>query len=274
MKNLIPRRVFVTLFLALLFSASAFAQQEPAPKPSPENVARAEAILSRAVEVLGGAAYLNVKTMVSRGFYTSFRDGVSQDPARFVDYISYPDRERTEFTGSGIRTIQTNTGETGWLFDGATRTLSDMKGAQISSFKQSMRTSLENVLRGWWKKESASLSYVGRREAGLGRRNETVRISYPDGFWVEYEFAAREGLPEKILFKTTRSKAEVAETEDVKEEDRLAKPISIAGVTSPWVIDHFINGVQTSRIAYESVEYNTPIADALFVKPATVKGLK
>lgn len=274
MRYLIPRRVVVSLLIVLLSSILVCAQQEPAPKPSPENVAKAEAILTRALEVLGGPAYLNVKTMVSRGFFTTFREGISQDPARFVDYISYPDRERTEFTGEGIRTIQTNTGETGWLYDGATKTLSDMKGAQITSFKQSMRTSLENVLRGWWRKENATLSYVGRREAGLARRNETIRITYPDGFWVEYEFAAREGLPEKILFQTTRSKAEVAEKEVVKEEDRLAKPISIAGVTSPWVIDHFTNGVQTSRVAYESVEYNLPVADALFVKPATIKGLK
>jgi hypothetical protein len=274
MRNQTPRRFLAILLLILISAAAVFTQQEQTTKATPENVAKAEAILSRAVEVLGGAAYLNVRTMVGRGFYTSFHEGISQDPARFVDYISYPDRERTEFSAAGIRTIQTNTGETGWLFDGATKTISDMKGAQIDSFKQSMRTSLENVLRGWWRKENAMLSYVGRREAGLARRNETVRITYPDGFWVEYEFAAKEGLPEKIIFKTTRSTAEVAVTEDLKEEDRLAKPITISGVTSPWVIDHFTNGVQTSRVAYESVEYNTPLADALFAKPANVKALK
>jgi hypothetical protein len=274
MRHQIPRRFAAILFLALASASAVFTQPDQSTKPTPENVAKAEAILNRAVEVLGGAAYLNVRTMVGRGFYTSFHEGVSQDPARFVDYISYPDRERTEFSGGGIRTIQTNTGETGWLFDGATKIISDMKGAQIDGFKQSMRTSLENVLRGWWKKEKATLSYVGRREAGLARRNETVRVTYPDGFWVEYEFAAKEGLPEKIIFKTTRSKAEVAETEELKEEDRLAKPITISGVTAPWVIDHFTNGVQTSRIAYESVEYNTPLADSLFTKPANFKALK
>ena len=274
MRYQIPRRFTATFVLVVITSVAIFAQQAPAEKPSPENVAKAEAIISRGIEVLGGQAYLNVKTMIGRGFYTSFHEGISQDPARFVDYLSYPDRERTEFTAEGLRTIQTNTGDTGWLFDGATKTLSDMKAGQIDSFKQSMRTSLENLLRGWWRKENATLSYVGRREAGLGRRNETVRVTYPDGFWVEYEFAAKEGLPEKILFKTSRTTAEVAVKVDVKEEDRLAKPITISGVTAPWVIDHFIDGVQTSRIAYESVEYNSPIADSLFAKPATIKGLK
>ena len=274
MTNSIPRFPVIVLFLLFLFCAEAFAQQQQAAKPSPENTARAEAILNRAIEVVGGDASLKIKTVIGRGFFTTFQDGMSQIPARFVDYISYPDKERTEFTGAGIRTIQTNTGETGWLYDGATKTLSDMKGEQIKAFTRSMRTSVENVLRGWWKKENATLSYVGRREAGLARRNETVRVTYPDRFWVEYEFAAKEGLPSKVIYKTTRTKADSDETEEVTEEDRLAKPITIAGITAPWVIDHFINGIQTSRIGYESIEYNAVLADSFFAKPANIKALK
>ena len=274
MKYSTPLQSVVTLFLLVLFCARGAAQQDPAPKPSPENVAKAEAVVNRAIEVLGGNAYLNIKTAVGRGFFTTFQEGMSQIPAKFVDYISYPDRERTEFTGDGIKVIQTNSGETGWLYDGATKSLSDMKGTQIEDFKRSMRTSVENLLRGWWKKENATLNYVGRREAGIGRRNETVRLTYPNGFWIEYEFAAKEGLPAKVIYKTTKKKPDSDETEEVTEEDRLAKPITIGQITAPWVIDHFINGTQTSRVGYESVEYNSPIADTLFAKPATIKGLK
>jgi hypothetical protein len=270
----IARYYIVTLLLLFLFCSTAAAQQNNAPKSSPEDAAKAEAIVNHAIEVLGGNAYLNVKTVVGRGFFSTFSEGVSQNPARFLDYIAYPDRERTEFTGNGIRVIQTNTGDTGWLYDGATRSLNDMKGPQIEDFKRGMRTSVENLLHGWWKKEKATLSYVGRREAGLARRNETVRLTYPDGFWIEYEFAAKEGLPAKVIYKVTRKKPDSEETEELTEEDRLAKPIAIAGVTSPWVIDHFTNGMQTSRINYESIEFNSPLADSLFAKPATIKGLK
>ncbi|MGH9874571.1 MAG: hypothetical protein ACRD9S_19110 [Pyrinomonadaceae bacterium] len=270
----LPHRSVVSLFLLVLFSGSVAAQQDPAPKPSPENTAKAEAILNRAIEVLGGSAYLNVSTVVGRGFFTTFHDGMSQIPSKFVDYISYPDKERTEFISSGIRVIQTNSGDTGWFYDGANKALSDMKGSQIEDFKRLMRTSLENLLRGWWKKENATLSYVGRREAGVGRRNETVRLTYPNGFWIEYEFAAKEGLPAKVIYRTTRKKPDTDEDEEVTEEDRLAKPITIGQITAPWVIDHLINGVQTSRVGYESVEYNTPLADSLFAKPANIKSLK
>jgi hypothetical protein len=265
--------LFAVLLLCVSCSA-AFAQPEATPKPSPQGVAKAEAILNRGIEVLGGSSYLNLKTVVGRGFFTPFQDGISTVPARFLDYIAYPDRERTEFSAGGILTIQSNAGETGWIYDGATKSLHDMKAPGIEDFKRSMRTSVENVLRGWWKKENATLSYVGRREAGLARRNETVRLTYPDGWWIEYEFAAKEGLPEKVIYKRQRKLADSEETEEVTEEDRLAKPIMINGITAPWVIDHFVNGIQTSRVSYESIEYNRPLADSLFAKPANIKSLK
>ena len=273
-----PRRCLVTLFLLSLFCAGISAQQDNTvkdnTKPSPENTAKAEAIVNRGIEVLGGSAYLNVQSVVGRGFFTAFQDGISQDPKKFLDYITYPDKERTEFSSDGILVIQTNTGDTGWIFDGATKSLNDMKGPQIEDFKRSMRTSLENLTRGWWKKENATLSYVGRREAGLARRNETVRLTYPDGFWIEYEFAAKEGFPAKIIYKTARKKPDSDEIEYRTEEDRLAKPITISGITAPWVVDHFIDGVQASRIGYDTIEYNRPIPDTLFAKPANIKRLK
>ena len=253
------------------------ANKTPETRPTAENVAnaaKAEQVLTRAIEVVGGSNYLNVKTVLGRGFYTAFLDGMSQLPARFVDYIVFPDRERTEFIGSGIRTVQTNAGQTGWFYDGATKTLVDMKPAQVEDFKRGMRTSTENLLHGWWRKEGATLSYIGRREAGLAKRNEVVRLTYPEGFWIEYEFGAKDGLPAKMIYKRTKKKPDSEETEEITEEDRLAKPITIAGVTAAWVVDHYINGVQASRINYESIEYNKPLANSLFAKPANIKSLK
>ena len=93
------------LILSLVFA------QTTAPKASIDE--KSQQIIDRAVEVLGGQKYLNVQTVIGKGFYSSFKDGVSQDPARFLDHIAYPDRERTEFSGGGIRTIQTNVDDTG-----------------------------------------------------------------------------------------------------------------------------------------------------------------
>lgn len=264
----------VACFLALGVSSIDAQGTTSAAVPSATIDEKSQQIINRALEVLGGPNYLNVKTVIGKGFYTTFHDGISQVPARFLDYIAYPDRERTEFSGAGIKTIQTNVGDTGWLYDGAVRKITDQDAAQIEDFKRAMRTSLENLLRGWWKKEGAKVAYAGRREAGLAKRNETVRLTYPNGFWIEYEFGARDGRPAKIIYKRNRKNMDTGNVEEATEEDQLLKPITIDGVTAPWVIDHFVNGKQTSRVNYESVQYNQPLPDSLFAKPEDVKKIK
>lgn len=257
------KALILCLVLGVFASASAQSADE-----------KSQQIMDKAVEALGGSNYLNVQTVVGKGFYTTFRDGISQLPAKFLDYIAYPNRERTEFVGMGIRTIQTNDGDTGWLFDGAVKKISDQSPGQVEDFKRAMKTGVENLLRGWWKKEGGKVTYVGRREAGLAKRNETIRLTYPEGFWIEYEFGARDFLPAKVIYKRTRKDPDSGDQIEVTEEDRLLRFIMVNGINAPWIIDHYVNDKQTSRINYESVQYNQTFADSLFAKPTDVKSIK
>src|SRR5215510_5886945 len=204
--------MILLLIISLLFA------QNPAPQTSVDE--KSQQIIDRAIETLGGQKYLGVQTTIGKGFYTSIKDGMSQIPARFLDYIQYPDHERTEFTGAGIKTIQTNSGDTGWMFDGAVKKISDQTPAQVDEFKRTtIRTSLEYLLKGYWKKEGGKITYVGRREAGLAKRNETIRLTFPDGFWIEYEFGARDYLPAKIIYKRQRKDPDSGDMVEVTEED-------------------------------------------------------
>jgi hypothetical protein len=144
-----------------------------------------------------------------------------------------------------------------------------MTREQVEDFRFNIRTTIENLLRGSWRKEGARLSYAGRREAGIGRRNETVRLTYGDGMSVEFEFGAKDALPAKILYQRKN-----ADGQDVPEEDRLAQYVTLDGIVAPFVVDHFRAGVQTSRINYESIEFNVPIPEALFTRPANAKAVK
>ena len=233
------------------------------------NDEKAEEIVRRAVAAQGGSAYLGVKTIIGRGYYSQFDKGMSLPPQTFVDYLVFPDRERTEFRGARGRAIQTNDGDRGWLFESSTRSLVDMKPEQVADFRLAMRTSTDSLLRGWWRKEGARLTYLGRREAGLAKRNEAVRVTYPDGFTVDYEIGAKDWLPAKTLYKRKN-----AEGEEVAEEDRFASYKTIAGLTVPFVIDHYRAGQQSSRINYDSIEFNALIPDTLFAKPANIKAIK
>ncbi|HEX5708028.1 MAG TPA: hypothetical protein VFX96_12070 [Pyrinomonadaceae bacterium] len=235
--------------------------------PKPDQ--KAQDVLTRAVEAMGGPAYAAVTTVVSRGNFTPYADGIATVPIQFTDYLVFPDHERTEFKGSALRSVETYAGERGWLYDGMKLTIRDATPEQMRNFRIVMRTSIDNILRGWWVMQRAALTYVGRREAGLGRRNEVVRLTYPDGFSVEFEFGARDGLPSKVIYRKPN-----AEGEEVEEEDRYAQFLNIGGVVAPFVIDHFRAGTQTSRVNYQTVEFNRPVPDALFARPADGKTFK
>jgi hypothetical protein len=265
---------FKVISLLILSPSFALTVQAQASSSEVSVDEKSQQIIDKAVEAMGGQAYLNVSSTIGKGFFTSYAQGMSQIPAKFLDYIVYPDRERTEFTGGGIRTIQTNVADKGWVFDGAVKTINDQGQAQIDEFKRAMRTSLENLLRGWWKKEGGKIVYVGRREAGLAKRNETIRLTFPSGFWIEYEFGAKDYLPSKMIFKRTRKNPDSGDEEETTEEDRFFKFITMDGVNAPWVIDHFVNGVQSSRVNYESIQYNQKLTDSLFAKPENVKAIK
>jgi len=231
--------------------------------------AKAEQIIKDALEVMGGQNYLNVHSVVGKGQYTQYQDGVSGTPNSFVDYIIYPDKERTEFKSARSHVIQANSGNTGWLFDGAVKSLKDLTPMQVDEFKFTLRTSIENLFRGDWRQEGAKLSYVGRREAGLAKRNEVVRLTYPDGLSVEFEFGAKDHMPAKILY----TKKSNTDTESA-EEDRFAQFTNVSGVNAPFIVDHFVDGKQASRINYQSLEFNASISQSLFEKPGSIKGLK
>lgn len=227
-----------------------------------------ETILNKAVQNLGGDRYLKVTSQIGRGRFSSFRDGVLVSFQSFLDVIVFPDKERTEFKGGKTRFVQTNNGETGWVFDGDQELIKEQTEDQIANFKRGIRVSLDNLLRGGWRGE-AELSYVGKRPATLGKRNEVVKLAYKDGLAIEFEFAADDGLPVKAIYKRTN-----ADGEELVEEDRYAQFVDVGGIRSPFIIDRFTNGKPSSRINFESVEYNRSIPDSIFAKPSNPKELK
>ena len=135
--------------------------------------------MDRAVEALGGPNYLNVQTVVGKVFTPPYRDGMSQIPANSSITFAFPDRERTEFIGAGFSTIQTNSGDTGWLFDGAVKKISDQTPAQVEDFKRAMRTSSRIFCVAGGRRKAGKVTYVGRREAGSRetQRSDSTNLS-------------------------------------------------------------------------------------------------
>jgi hypothetical protein len=253
-------RFIVFLLLgSFVYSADAFGQSVEETDP--------EVILRRAVNFVGGEKYLTAKNQVSRGKFSVIRDGTVISFQSFHDVIVFPDTERTEFKAGKVVTVQTNVGETGWLFDGNMDALRDQTEDQLANFRRGMRVSLDNLLRGQWRGKG-QLEYAGRRQASLGKRNDVLKLKYDDGFVVEFEIAD-DGTPMKAISKRLNP-----DGEEIVDEDRYAQFIDNGGIRTPFIIDRVTNGVQSSRINYESVEFNTRVPDNYFTKPQNTKDLK
>jgi len=256
------KKFLFSLFFTLLFCSLAFTQTTPSDE-------KAVALIKRAVENLGGERYLQVKSQIGRGKYSILRDGVLISFQTFVDVIVFPGKERTEFKVAGAKTVQTNVADSGWIFDGAAQVINVQNKEQIENYRRGIRTSLDNLLRENWQKDSGvKLQSAGRRQAGLGKRNDVVKLIFADGFTVDFEFSD-DGMPVKSIYKRKNS-----DGEDVTEEDRYAQFIEVQGIKTPFIVDHFQNNKQTSRVNYESVEFNKSISDQIFAQPKTVKELK
>lgn len=259
----VGHRPLTLSLLILAYSLVANAQSQTALSGE-----MAGSILNKAIQNLGGNNYLQIKSQIGRGQYSVIKEGGVVSFQTFVDVLVFPDKERSEFKGGGSRTVQVNTGITGWVFDGDQGLIKVQDDRQVANFRQGIRTSLDNLLRGNWKGE-ADLSYVGRRAATLGKRNDVIKLTYKDGFSVEFEFAADDGLPQKALYKRTSS-----DGDEIKEEDHYAQFIDVNGVKTPFIVDRFTGGKPSSRINYESIEYNKTIPGSVFAKPSNPKDLK
>jgi hypothetical protein len=257
--NTCLRLLFMSAFV-FLASQISFSQ---------ETDAKAEAVLSRSVAKLGGNNYTNVKTIVGRGLLAQFTEESQSYQTTFLDILVLPNKERTEFKTGGLKTVQANFDGKGWMFDGGPQTIRDQSPQELEGFGKSLRTSIDYLLRRNWV-GNAKLSYVGRREASLGKRNEVVKLTFTDDFVIEYEFSAADGLPSKIHYK----RKNITTGEESKEEDRYAQFVEIQGVLVPFVIDHFRDGKQSSRINYQSVEFNKTVSESVFSKPTSPKEFK
>lgn len=262
----IDRKSVLAVALSVLLSFLTTPAQRADASNSSGN---ADAIIAEAVQNLGGERYLQVRSQIGRGKFSVIKENAIVSFQTFVDVIVFPDKERTEFKGGGSRTIQTNTGNTGWVFDGDQELIKVQNETQVANFKRGIRVSLDNLLRGGWRGD-AELTYIGRRPATLGKRNDVVKLTYKDGLTVEFEFAADDGLPVKAIYKRIGPDG----VEEIKEEDRYAQFVEVNGVKTPFIIDRFTNGKHSSRINYQSIEFNKSIPDSIFAKPTNPKDLK
>ncbi|MBO0720871.1 MAG: hypothetical protein J2P41_08610 [Blastocatellia bacterium] len=263
----VGRLSLITFFLAMVvISANA---QKADPK-DPENVRRGQELIKQAIEARGGVKYLTFTSVVATGIYTPYEKGVSTSPVQFVDTIVYPDSERVEF-GKGKKKnkrIQVNVGKTGWVYDGDAETIKDQNDKQIQDHLDGLEYDLDRLLRTGWKEEGVVAGFAGREETRPGERADVVVIELQADRRVNILFDQRTHLPLSLIYEKPGDEGLV------KHEVRFNQYVTYDGALFPNIVDFYRNGVQESRVNYQSVKLNPEIEKNIFTKPASVKAVR
>ncbi len=257
----------ISLLLGLLVSVVPAQKADP---KDPKNAELGLEMLKKVIDARGGASYLKFKSLIATGQYTPFDKGVSTIPRQFVDTIVYPDKERVDF-GKGKkkdRDIQVNVGKTGWVYDGAAETLKDQNEKQIQDHLEGMEFDIDRLLRGGWQAPGVEIRFYGREELRPGERANVVAVQLKPEQTIYLWLDRNTNLPLSLIYEKIGSGGLV------KNEVRFFQYVSYDGVKFPNIVDFFRDGVQVSRVNYQSIKLDPPINDEIFAKPASVKALK
>jgi outer membrane lipoprotein-sorting protein len=264
-------KIFVMIFaLALIAGMTTVAQAQKTDLSELQAKERGIELINKAIAARGGFLYLNFKSLTATGQFTPYDKGLSQIPIQFLDIIVYPDKERVEF-GKGKkkdRKIQVNTGKTGWIYDGEAETLKDQNEKQIQSFIEGREYDLDYILRSGHKEQGVEVRYEGREEVRPGERADVVVIQLKPEKIVKLWLNRNDHLPMSLIYE------KMGDDGLTKQEVRFFQYVKYDGVNFPNIIDFYRDGIQESRINYQTIKLDAPVGEDLFAKPASAKAIK
>jgi hypothetical protein len=135
------------LLTCAALAAPNLAQEPPQPPPSPRPAVinpKAQEMLEKCIQALGGDAFLRFKTLTTRGRSFSIENEQTAGLAPFESVIVYPDKRRIAF-GKSKPVILINDGDKEWEVDNYG--ITDQTPEQLRRWKLTNRYSLENLLR-------------------------------------------------------------------------------------------------------------------------------
>ncbi|MFM8392708.1 MAG: hypothetical protein ACKOB4_02135 [Acidobacteriota bacterium] len=264
------RPLILILGLIILTGGAREVSAQRADPRDPQNSSRGRELLKKTIAARGGQLYTAIRSITATGLFTPFEKGLSQIPTSFENFIIYPDRERVEF-GKGKkkdRRLQVNVGRGGWVYDGDAQTLKDQNDQQLADYLEGTEIDLDRLLRGNLDAPERKIVYAGREELRPGERAEMVTIELDQERQVSILLDRTSYLPISLVYEKSRSGSVT------RQEIRFFQYVQYDGILFPNIIDFYRDGVQESRVTYQSIRINREIDERLFAKPASIKEVK
>lgn len=251
-------RIRGLVFLILAVAVGSLAGQEGA---GPPTAGKAEEVLNRTLEALGGAKFLSVSDIVRRGRLYSFNRGELASPGeRFVDYLKFPGKERLEMGKDG-KIVYLNDNDQGWELD--RQGIREMTPEQIENFQEGNRRDYEYLLRFRARGEKVEVYYLGREFAD-NRRVHVLELVDDRGDSYKLLVDARTYLPMQLHYR----ERDVLSGEWVDVTEYFGKFISVQGIKTPMQFTRERAGLRSLEVHFREVQYNSGLSDELFTRPS------
>jgi hypothetical protein len=237
--------------LALLFGAAGGAElragQNPAEAPLRIDP-KAQQVLDRVIQALGGPAFLKVKRLTTRGHIFSIQNEATSALAPFESAVEYPDKRRFSY-GKNPPVILINNGDQAWELDRYGQT--SQMPEQIRRWKISNRYSLENLLR-LRIHEPGMLIQTGGGDFVDNVATQSLEMVDAQGTQVKLDLNRRTFLPVRVTYRVQDPK-----TGDWNEfADIYSDYKEVQGVMTPMHIARFLDDERFSEIFRTSARYD------------------
>jgi outer membrane lipoprotein-sorting protein len=251
----------LVLLAAPLLLAPPVAAQNPQTLLPAESAAKAKDLIQKAIQALGGPAYLGVRDQSCSGRLAGFdRSGELGGYTRFWLFTKQPDKQRVEYYKQR-NLITVHNGADGWELDRGG--VQDMPAERTDNYRQDLLVDLDYVLRFRLNEEGLIFRYGGA---------DLVDLKQVD--WVEIVDRERRTIRIAIDRKTSLPlrarviKRDPKTRERVEELAYFSNYQNVQGVMTPLSIAQERSERKIFQAFYDECTYNTGLADTLFTREA------
>jgi len=217
--------------------------------PSPSHIdPKAQLVLDRVIQALGGPAFLKVKRLTTKGRIYSITNEATSAFAPFESYFEYPDKRRFSY-GKNPPVILINNGDQAWELDrmGQTTQLPE----QIRRWKISTTYSLENLLR-LRIREPGVLIQPGGVDFVDNVATQSLDMVDAQGTELKLDLNRQTFLPVSVTYRVRDPK-----TGDWNDfADVYSDYKNVDGVMTPMHIARFLDGDRVSEVFRSFAHYD------------------
>jgi hypothetical protein len=271
--------------LALCISAApGLARPQDTAVLAPEaSAAKAREIIQRAIQAMGGDAYLGVKDITRTGRYSSFdHSGAARGTVKIIDMVKLPDKECIEYNvkidygvsapiplifvdipyplGKSTWTYEVRNGDEGWI--AASGGVIPMEQEALTRMRRARKKDIDLLFRTRLNDPNLVFRYTGQDSVDL-KWAEGIEITDAGQFVTRIAFDHSTHLPISAIFRYRDPDYDNQPTED-RDTYSLYRPVQ--GVVAAFQISREHNGYRTSQMFYEDVKYNTGLSDSMFTR--------